>query len=503
MTQIAAPTTIQPDAFEPNDQLVMPATVGSLDEWVLAWPFEELSIHTATDRDFYLFSIETLLVKPFWLDLTIENPALDLDLYLYRIGSKTGAELISSSVSGMEGEIESLNLTELEPGEYILEVLPYTAGTPQGELSSRYELLPRDVQPHAQIEPIQIVLQPLGAVIDGTLQTKTIVAENSTAPSPLESRTDGLLDLSRVDRLSFSLQANITPEQVESLQHQAPAEPIRFRIALNTAVEAQENELNEADLIFSVIATDPIAISPADDAVEPIRINLTPDSDGFYEWPVFDQQARGQGFVVADLLVDAIPVNDNVQEGTETGSFSIVDLSGAIISNASSIDGLVPNNLGELQITDAVGPSPTSPWFSLDVDGDGQVTPLGDGLMIIRKLFGSAFPNEALTAKAISPEATRNTSAIHSYIQQGIDQGLLDVDRDGQTKPLSDGLMVIRQLFGDAFRGEALINKAISDTSTLLPQGQALTELDTAGRLDLANQVRQQITALLPPTSMP
>jgi hypothetical protein len=137
------------------------------------------------------------------------------------------------------------------------------------------------------------------------------------------------------------------------------------------------------------------------------------------------------------------------------------------------------------------------------VDGDGQVTPLGDGLMIIRKLFGSAFPNEALTAKAISPEATRNTSAIHSYIQQGIDQGLLDVDRDGQTKPLSDGLMVIRQLFGDAFRGEALIHKAISDTSNLLPQGQALNELDTAGRLDLANKVRQQITALLPPTSMP
>jgi hypothetical protein len=206
---------------------------------------------------------------------------------------------------------------------------------------------------------------------------------------------------------------------------------------------------------------------------------------------------------VADLLIDAIPVNDNVQEGTETGSFSIVDLSGAIFSTTSSIDGLAPNNSGELQITDAVGSPATPPLFNLDVDGDGRVTPLGDGLMIIRKLFGSAFPNEALTAKAISPDATRDTSAIHSYIQRGIDQGLLDVDRDGQTKPLSDGLMVIRQLFGDAFRGEALINKAISDTSTLLPQGQALTDLNPAGRLDLANLVRQEITALMPPSSSP
>jgi len=196
-------------------------------------------------------------------------------------------------------------------------------------------------------------------------------------------------------------------------------------------------------------------------------------------------------------------VNDNVHEGTETGSFSIVDLGGAIFSSASLVDGLAPNNSGEFRVVDAVIPSTTPPLFTLDVDGDGRVTPLGDGLMIIRKLFGSAFPDDALTAKAISPEATRNTSAIHSYIQRGIDQGLLDVDRDGQTKPLSDGLMVIRQLFGDAFRGEALINKAISDTSMLLPQSQALSDLNAAGLLDLANLVRQQITALMPPPSTP
>ena len=138
-----------------------------------------------------------------------------------------------------------------------------------------------------------------------------------------------------------------------------------------------------------------------------------------------------------------------------------------------------------------------SPW-NLDVDADGSVTPLGDGLMIIRKLFVSAFPGEALTAKAVSPQASRSTSEIHAYIQQGIDQGLLDVDRDGGTTPLGDGLMVIRQLFGTAFSGESLINKAIGETSSLIPQGQTLTSLDAAGRLTLANQVRQQISALLP-----
>jgi hypothetical protein len=103
--------------------------------------------------------------------------------------------------------------------------------------------------------------------------------------------------------------------------------------------------------------------------------------------------------------------------------------------------------------------------FNLDVDGDGKVTALGDGLMVIRKLFGAAFAGDALTNKAISPTATRTTAEIHDFIQQGIDGGLLDVDKDGKTTALGDGLMVIRHLFGAAFAGDALTNKAISPSS--------------------------------------
>ena len=58
----------------------------------------------------------------------------------------------------------------------------------------------------------------------------------------------------------------------------------------------------------------------------------------------------------------------------------------------------------------------SSTSFNLDVDGDGKVTAFGDGLMVIRKLFGSAFAGTDLTAKAISADATRNTDEIHEYI---------------------------------------------------------------------------------------
>ncbi len=44
------------------------------------------------------------------------------------------------------------------------------------------------------------------------------------------------------------------------------------------------------------------------------------------------------------------------------------------------------------------------------------MTAFGDGLMVIRKLFGSAFSGTDLTAKAISVDATRDTDEIHDYI---------------------------------------------------------------------------------------
>ena len=86
--------------------------------------------------------------------------------------------------------------------------------------------------------------------------------------------------------------------------------------------------------------------------------------------------------------------------------------------------------------------------------------------MVIRKLFGSAFDNERLTLKAISNEATRTTNEVHNYIQSGIDDKILDVDGDGSVTALGDGLMIIRKLFGSAFTGEALTSKAISNDAT-------------------------------------
>ena len=86
--------------------------------------------------------------------------------------------------------------------------------------------------------------------------------------------------------------------------------------------------------------------------------------------------------------------------------------------------------------------------------------------MVIRKLFGAAFDGEKLTDKAISNDATRTSQEIHDFIQGAIEDKTLDVDGNGKVSALGDGLMVIRKLFGAAFDGEKLTDKAISNDAT-------------------------------------
>jgi len=153
-------------------------------------------------------------------------------------------------------------------------------------------------------------------------------------------------------------------------------------------------------------------------------------------------------------------------------NFSAADLPAADPNDPDPISGLRPSVMNLTAPQPAIGygfaadPITLEPLlFNLDVDGDDAVTALGDGLMIIRKLFGAAFSGDSLTNKAISPNATRTPQEVHDYIKSGIDSGFLDVDQDGQTTALGDGLMIIRRLFGAAFAGNSLTNKAISPTS--------------------------------------
>ena len=105
--------------------------------------------------------------------------------------------------------------------------------------------------------------------------------------------------------------------------------------------------------------------------------------------------------------------------------------------------------------------------WNLDIDGDGTIGALSDGVILMRYLLGgSIFSGDALINGASSSNATRNATQIRAYIQQGVSQKDLDIDGNGYVTALFDGLIAQRYLFGATFSGNALINGAIAPDAT-------------------------------------
>ena len=94
----------------------------------------------------------------------------------------------------------------------------------------------------------------------------------------------------------------------------------------------------------------------------------------------------------------------------------------------------------------------------LDVDGNGQINPLSDGVLVMRWMFGSR--GDPLIVGAIGPGCTRCTAVQIESRLAALGLGL-DIDGDGDLEALRDGVLVLRWLF--AFRGEELIGLAVDE----------------------------------------
>ena len=95
--------------------------------------------------------------------------------------------------------------------------------------------------------------------------------------------------------------------------------------------------------------------------------------------------------------------------------------------------------------------------FSFDVDENLEAQPLTDGLLVIRHLFG--FSGDSLTSGAVSGEANRDSSeAITGYLTDADSQSWT-LTAMASLSRLQTVLLLIRYLFG--FSGDSLISGAI------------------------------------------
>ena len=106
----------------------------------------------------------------------------------------------------------------------------------------------------------------------------------------------------------------------------------------------------------------------------------------------------------------------------------------------------------------------------IDVDGNGQYDALTDGLLLLRSMFG--LDGNPLVAGTVAPNASYSSP---EEIESQIDSlgMLIDIDGNGQIDALTDGLLILRYLFG--LDGDILINGVISidATRTTAPEIEA------------------------------
>ena len=97
----------------------------------------------------------------------------------------------------------------------------------------------------------------------------------------------------------------------------------------------------------------------------------------------------------------------------------------------------------------------------IDVDGNGAYDALTDGLLALRYLFGlTGLP---LTAGALGDGATRtDPGEMVDYLNDI--RPVFDVDGNGEVDALTDGVMLIRYLF--ELRGPPLIAAALAPDAT-------------------------------------
>ncbi|MDC1102170.1 thrombospondin type 3 repeat-containing protein [Pseudomonadales bacterium] len=190
------------------------------------------------------------------------------------------------------------------------------------------------------------------------------------------------------------------------------------------------------------------------------------NADAFPDDSAETQDSDSDG--VGDVR-DAFPDDPNEFEDTDgngVGDVADPDDDGDGFSDAQELaDGTNPKS----RFSCALCP------FSFDVDDSQAAQPLTDGLLVIRHLFG--FSGDALTAGAVAGLAGRAASEDITVFLTDADAEL-DIDGNGKSEPLTDGLLLIRYLFG--FSGEALIAGAIGSGA----------ERDTAAAVEAYIQAR-------------
>ena len=150
------------------------------------------------------------------------------------------------------------------------------------------------------------------------------------------------------------------------------------------------------------------------------------------------------GWPKTDLPSDLFTINFSVMDSvsTETTPFTTVNFSKT--SSASGYEFVAPSY--QLDITDLT-------W---DFDANGHADALTDGLLLLRHTFGLS--GDALINGAIALNSPLAESAVEALVNESNE--IADIDNNSKVDALTDGLLLLRYLFG--LRNDALTSGSVA-----------------------------------------
>ena len=190
-----------------------------------------------------------------------------------------------------------------------------------------------------------------------------------------------------------------------------------------------------------------------------------------------DLDDDGDGVSDSNDVLPLDPTNDSDNDGVANNADAYPENS--LYSKDSDNDGmpdawetqygLNPNDASDVTSdTDNDGVSAldqflagTIPSGPLDIDGNGQYDALTDGLLLLRGMFG--LDGSALVTGTIASDAAY-TESVDLESRIATLGALADIDGNGQIDALTDGLLTLRYLFG--LEGDTLIAGVVAPDAT-------------------------------------
>ena len=246
-----------------------------------------------------------------------------------------------------------------------------------------------------------------------------------------------------------------TDDDGDGVADSADAFPLDSTETLDTDSDGTGNNADADD--------DGDGVSDADDAL-PLDPTNDSDSDGVANnvdsFPLDSTETTDSDF-------DGVGDNSDVYPNNNLYAF---DSDGDGMPDAwESLYGLDPNDPSDTtsdQDNDGVTAldeflAGTIPSGSIDLDGNGKYDALTDGLLLLRGMFG--LTGDALIAGAIASDAVYTSSVdIEARIQ--VLGSLADIDGNGSVDALTDGLLALRYLFG--LEGDTLMHGVVASDAT-------------------------------------